>query len=71
MKEIFCDRVSILKLGMVNPLPEKLLLDFAKGNMKLGNDKDFLVRVVSQCLPYIGYPRSLNAVSCIQKAAEA
>ena len=31
VKEIFCDHVSILKLGMVNPLPEKLLLDFAKG----------------------------------------
>ena len=31
VKEIFGDHVSILKLGMVNPLPEKLLLDFAKG----------------------------------------
>lgn len=30
VKEIFGDHVSILKLGMVNPLPEKLLLDFAK-----------------------------------------
>ena len=39
--------------------------------MNLGNDQNFLVRVVSQCLPYIGYPRSLNAISCIQKAAEA
>ena len=35
----------------------------------LGNDKDFLIRVVSQCLPYIGYPRSLNAITCINKAA--
>lgn len=50
---------------------EPQLIAHAKGNMNLGNDKDFLVRVVSQCLPYIGYPRSLNAVSCIQKAAEA
>ena len=49
---------------------EPQLIAHAKGNMNLGNDKDFLVRVVSQCLPYIGYPRSLNAVSCIQKAAE-
>ena len=31
----------------------------------------FLTRVVSQCLPYIGYPRSLNAIACIQKAVEA
>lgn len=49
---------------------EPQLIAHAKGNMNLGNDKDFLVRVVSQCLPYIGYPRSLNAVSCIQKAGE-
>lgn len=50
---------------------EPQLIAHAKGNMNLGNDRDFLVRVVSQCLPYIGYPRSLNAVSCIQRAAEA
>ena len=42
----------------------------AKGNMNMGNDKDFLIRAVSQCLPYIGYPRSLNAVACVNKAAE-
>lgn len=49
---------------------EPQLIAHAKGNMNLGNDKDFLIRVVSQCLPYIGYPRSLNAVSAIQKATE-
>jgi 4-carboxymuconolactone decarboxylase len=46
---------------------EPQLIVHAKGNMNLGNDKDFLVRVVSQCLPYIGYPRSLNAVSVLDK----
>ena len=49
---------------------EPQLIAHAKGNMNLGNDKAFLVRVVSQCLPYIGYPRSLNAITCINKAAE-
>lgn len=49
---------------------EPQLTAHAKGNMNLGNDKEFLVRVVSQCLPYIGYPRSLNAITCINKAAE-
>ena len=29
VKEIFGDSVSVLKLGMVNPLPKKLILDFA------------------------------------------
>ena len=50
---------------------EPQLVAHAKGNMNLGNDSDFLKRVVSQCVPYIGYPRSLNAISCIDKAAQA
>ena len=49
---------------------EPQLTSHARGNMNLGNDKEFLIRVVSQCLPYIGYPRSLNAVTCVNKAAE-
>ena len=49
---------------------EPQLIAHAGGNMNLGNDKEFLVKVVSQCLPYIGYPRSLNAITCIQKAAD-
>lgn len=49
---------------------EPQLTAHAGGNMNLGNGKDFLIRVVSQCLPYIGYPRSLNAITCINKAAE-
>ena len=49
---------------------EPQLTAHAKGNMNLGNDKEFLIRVVSQCVPYIGYPRSLNAIAFINKAAE-
>ena len=49
---------------------EPQLIAHAKGNINLGNDRDFLIRVVSGCLPYIGYPRSLNAIACIGKAVE-
>ena len=49
---------------------EPQLTAHAKGNMNLGNDREFLIKVVSQCLPYIGYPRSLNAITCINNAAE-
>lgn len=49
---------------------EPQLIGHAQGNMNMGNDKDFLIKVVSQCLPYIGYPRSLIAINCINKAAE-
>lgn len=50
---------------------EPQLIAHAKANLNLGNDRNFLTHVVSQCLPYIGYPRSLNAIACINKAAEA
>lgn len=49
---------------------EPQLIAHAKGNINLGNTKEFLIKIVSQCLPYIGYPRSLNAVACVNKAAE-
>ena len=49
---------------------EPQLIAHAAGNMNLGNDRDFLIAVVSQCVPYIGYPRSLNAITCINKAYE-
>ena len=38
--------------------------------MRIGNDKAFLIRVISNCLPFIGYPRSLNALRCVNAAAE-
>ena len=49
---------------------EPQLISHAKANMRIGNDKAFLIKVVSQCLPYIGYPRSLNALRCVEEAAK-
>jgi len=49
---------------------EPQLTAHAAANMKIGNDKAFLIKIVSQCLPFIGYPRSLNAIKCINDAAE-
>lgn len=49
---------------------EPQLLSHAKANMRIGNDKAFLIKVVSQCLPYIGYPRSLNALRCVNEATK-
>ena len=48
---------------------EPQLKAHAAGNMKLGNDRAFLIKIISQCLPYIGYPRSLNALQCVNGAA--
>ncbi|MDK2979009.1 MAG: 4-carboxymuconolactone decarboxylase [Bacteroidales bacterium] len=44
---------------------ESQLTSHVFGNFRLGNDSNFLIRVISQCLPYIGYPRSLNAIACV------
>src|SRR5271166_1473917 len=37
------------------------------GNLKVGNDRTRLVDVVTQLLPYIGYPRTLNALRVIDE----
>ena len=50
---------------------EPQLTAHAGGNLNMGNDKAFLYAVVHQCLPYIGYPRSLNALGCVDAAAKA
>ena len=49
---------------------EPQLFGHAAGNMRVGNDKQFLIRVISQCMPYIGYPRTLNAMRVINEAAQ-
>jgi len=35
------------------------------GNVKVGNNKETLLSVTTQLLPYIGYPRTLNAIKCL------
>ena len=47
---------------------EPQLTSHAAANIRIGNDKAFLIKVVSQDLPYIGYPRSLNALRCVNEA---
>lgn len=48
---------------------EPQLISHAAANMRIGNNKEFLITVISQCVPYIGYPRSLNALNCVNQAA--
>lgn len=49
---------------------EPQLTSHAIANMKIGNDKAFLIDVICQCLPFIGYPRSLNALRCVNEACK-
>lgn len=49
---------------------ENQLKGHTAGNFKAGNDKEKLYSVVEQCMPYIGYPRSLNAMNIIDEVSE-
>lgn len=37
------------------------------GNLAVGNDKNTLIAAVTQAMPYMGFPRTLNALSCINE----
>jgi 4-carboxymuconolactone decarboxylase len=39
------------------------------GNLKVGNERERLVDVATQLLPFIGYPRTLNALRIIDEIA--
>jgi 4-carboxymuconolactone decarboxylase len=39
------------------------------GNLKVGNDRERLVDVATQLLPFIGYPRTLNALRIVDEIA--
>ena len=34
-------------------------------NISVGNTREVLILAMTQCLPFIGFPRTLNAISCI------
>ena len=53
----------LLSLGGCEPQ----LKGHIQGNVNVGNDKRTLVNVLTQLLPYVGYPRTLNALRCINE----
>ena len=53
----------ILSLGGCEPQ----LKGHVQGNLNVGNDKQILLSTVTQLLPYVGYPRTLNAIRCINE----
>ena len=38
-----------------------------RGNANVGNDRQTLINLTTQLLPYVGYPRTLNAISCLNE----
>lgn len=38
------------------------------GNLNTGNSKEKMIAAIAQCLPYIGFPRTLNAIRYLNEA---
>lgn len=53
--------IMIISLGGAEPQA----IAHANANIKMGSSKDMMLEAVTQCLPYIGYPRTLNAITII------
>jgi len=53
----------LLSLGGCEPQ----LKGHIQTNLNIGNDKETLLSVVTQLLPYVGYPRTLNAIRCLNE----
>ncbi len=53
----------LLSLGGCEPQ----LKGHIQGNLNVGNDKETLLSVTTQLLPYVGYPRTLNAIRCLNE----
>ena len=43
----------------------------AAGNLKMGNNEEILIATCLQFAPLLGYPRTLNALAVVEKAAHA
>lgn len=60
---------ELLTLAMLASLGgcELQLAAHVAGNLAVGNDRQVLISTVTQLLPFIGYPRTLNALRVIQE----
>lgn len=60
---------ELLTLSMLIALggTEPQIKGHIQGNVNVGNDKETLLSVMTQLLPYVGYPRSLNAIRCLNE----
>jgi len=50
----------LINLGTENQIKAHI-----NGNVNIGNDKAVIQEIIYQCLPYAGYPRTLNALNCL------
>lgn len=49
---------------------ENQLRAHAGANITVGNSRDVLIETITQCQPYIGFPRTLNAIAIINEVTK-
>ena len=59
--------VMLISLGGCDPQAK----GHVAANLNVGNDRQRLLSVITQLLPFIGYPRTLNALRAINEVAPA
>ena len=64
---------ELLTLAMLAALGgcEPQLKGHVAANLNVGNDRGRLLEVLTQLIPFIGYPRTLNALRVLDEAAPA
>jgi 4-carboxymuconolactone decarboxylase len=35
--------------------------------LNVGNGKDIMIEAIAQCMPFMGFPRTLNALGCVNE----
>ena len=60
---------ELLTLSMLIALggTESQIRGHIRGNVNVGNSKKALLTVMTQLLPYVGYPRTINAIQCLNE----
>jgi 4-carboxymuconolactone decarboxylase len=60
---------ELLTLCIVSSLGgcESQVKSHVQGNRNVGNDKETLITAITHCLPYMGFPRTLNALACVNE----
>lgn len=60
---------ELLTLCIISTLGgcENQLKAHVQGNLNIGNSKELMIEAITQCLPYIGFPRALNALNCVNE----
>lgn len=58
---------ELLTLCVISSLGgcESQVKSHVQGNANVGNSKQRLIDALTQCLPYMGFPRTLNALACV------